>query len=593
MSNINIRAGEAKHNAKTTYEDEGEDAFLDFGWPMIEAHDSSHPMSMYFTDPYWRAQLGEITASRKFSSEMKGLAPMVASLNLRTDITEEKPSFASTDMFFDDILYEETGELFHDDPFLSSGGCNSSCEVMTGPDCTKEPASDVFIPGSQHDDWVDWVEDIDCRSSFASTSQDSSDLSVWSEVDQERPALIHGEMAHLVVSLAEFIVTWYTAPYGNSGANRAAHSNMSQSRSATAASSSGSSSISTYKRHCGDDSFRQNDQDPNEDGDEDQRRRKYPDAWLSTGRPKPRLLACPFSKHDPIMYRKCYKYVLKDTAKLKQHLSRCHKMPLYCPRCSIRFDSEQARDEHIRDDPCEKTSLTKFEGISEAQRKQLEQRVSSKKTIEQNWYEIYKILFPLDQLPNSPWLPEVLDQELVALQDLLLTQVPILISKQVAQVPGMCNTTMRTMIEQAFPSVISLLFEKWEALKDSHYPSEDPKDFSPPESSSDGRALQHNAIAANDLWHTSWLSGPSQINADWPLQVKPPTSAPRPIPGATDPRSISSWDLCDSLGQLSSDSSLDLAALHSFDPSLDDLLNIPILYDGSLLVQDHTTSPAP
>ena len=57
---------------------------------------------------------------------------------------------------------------------------------------------------------------------------------------------------------------------------------------------------------------------------------------------------------------------------------------------------------HLRARTCEVLPLREWEGISEAQKRQLERRISTKKTREENWYIIYEILFPGAERPKSP-----------------------------------------------------------------------------------------------------------------------------------------------------------------------------------------------
>ena len=79
--------------------------------------------------------------------------------------------------------------------------------------------------------------------------------------------------------------------------------------------------------------------------------------------------ACPFAKKDPLKYRGCYAYVLKRVRDVKQHLSRFHQLPIYCPRCMDTFEAEDERDEHIRASPCliQQQPIT-FEGVTRAQK---------------------------------------------------------------------------------------------------------------------------------------------------------------------------------------------------------------------------------
>lgn len=58
------------------------------------------------------------------------------------------------------------------------------------------------------------------------------------------------------------------------------------------------------------------------------------------------LLACPFAKKDPLHHRACYKQTLTKISYVKQHLSRNHRTPIYCPICTGVFENEEDRDVH-------------------------------------------------------------------------------------------------------------------------------------------------------------------------------------------------------------------------------------------------------
>ncbi|KAI1339907.1 hypothetical protein F5Y15DRAFT_58633 [Xylariaceae sp. FL0016] len=65
------------------------------------------------------------------------------------------------------------------------------------------------------------------------------------------------------------------------------------------------------------------------------------------------FLACPFAKKDPVRHRKCYSYTLNRIGDVKQHISRRHRIPLYCPRCMETFDDDDCKDIHIRSMGCQ------------------------------------------------------------------------------------------------------------------------------------------------------------------------------------------------------------------------------------------------
>ena len=88
---------------------------------------------------------------------------------------------------------------------------------------------------------------------------------------------------------------------------------------------------------------------------------------------------------------------------VRQHIFRVHQVPIHCVRCSQTFSSEDERDSHLRSIPgCAIQPNQTWIGLNETQKMQLAQRVSSKKSKEENWYSVYKILFPGEPEPASP-----------------------------------------------------------------------------------------------------------------------------------------------------------------------------------------------
>jgi len=136
-------------------------------------------------------------------------------------------------------------------------------------------------------------------------------------------------------------------------------------------------------------------------------------------------LACPYAKKDPIRYRGCYSNVLKRTQDVKQHLSRCHQLPIYCSRCLNEFRTEEARDKHSRATLCEVEQGEPFEGVTRDQKEQLTQRLSRKMALEEQWFTIFDILFPgHTPRPKSAYVNADLSIELEAFQDMMFAEGP-------------------------------------------------------------------------------------------------------------------------------------------------------------------------
>ncbi|KAI0428512.1 hypothetical protein F5Y09DRAFT_312862 [Xylaria sp. FL1042] len=117
------------------------------------------------------------------------------------------------------------------------------------------------------------------------------------------------------------------------------------------------------------------------------------------------LLACPFYKKNPQRHHICNKYTLRRIKDVKQHIYRHHCKPeLYCPRCSQNFKCPSERDDHIRKGGCILKEVPNFDGIiSENQRKRLKQYGSRGKSIEQQWMELWKLIFNGAKPPPSPY----------------------------------------------------------------------------------------------------------------------------------------------------------------------------------------------
>lgn len=86
----------------------------------------------------------------------------------------------------------------------------------------------------------------------------------------------------------------------------------------------------------------------------------------------------------------------------REHLYRCHALPIHCLRCHSVFATEELLRAHsLSDTPCQKRPSaqpfgTKLEGIGLSQERRLRSRKRSNKTEEQKWSEVYRICFPDD-----------------------------------------------------------------------------------------------------------------------------------------------------------------------------------------------------
>ena len=128
--------------------------------------------------------------------------------------------------------------------------------------------------------------------------------------------------------------------------------------------------------------------------------------------------ACPFQKSDPQKYHRCLKYTLNRIKDVKQHIYRQHTQPAYyCARCYQIFTSTEDRDGHSRRAECEKRDPPQFEGISEQQRNELKKSSPKKKPLDEQWFEVWDVVFPGRQHPQSAFIGNYVEEMVPLLRD--------------------------------------------------------------------------------------------------------------------------------------------------------------------------------
>lgn len=125
------------------------------------------------------------------------------------------------------------------------------------------------------------------------------------------------------------------------------------------------------------------------------------------------LLACPFLKLDGNRYHGCLKFELHRVKDVKQHISRKHMNPeFYCARCGRTFPDRDKQDDHARGTICPRKAKPIFEGISEEQKYKLRRSGNRGATPQQQWFEIWDILFPSEPRPSSIYLGNFMEETL-------------------------------------------------------------------------------------------------------------------------------------------------------------------------------------
>ncbi|KAI1648393.1 uncharacterized protein F4817DRAFT_72575 [Daldinia loculata] len=232
------------------------------------------------------------------------------------------------------------------------------------------------------------------------------------------------------------------------------------------------------------------------------------------GCPRKRWLACPWYKKDPLKYSSCAKYKLLRIKDVKQHTYRRHMKPtIYCSVCFRVFSREKERDRHTQKNICTPRSKPEFDGLSEQQRKELNQSANRGRNDTERWYCMWDTIFPGERRPLLPYLG-VGRQELLPLLRSFWNQRHQEIISNVLQ----GSSSQRKLLEpEMVQNVMDTIFDRFEAeslIWDS-YPNEPSGDES--SETSDRRAQSPGT--SNDI--TIGVSPPQQDITDYGTLYEP------------------------------------------------------------------------
>ncbi|KAF2816540.1 uncharacterized protein BDZ99DRAFT_353053, partial [Mytilinidion resinicola] len=177
------------------------------------------------------------------------------------------------------------------------------------------------------------------------------------------------------------------------------------------------------------------------------------------------LLACPFNKKDPARYGRCHRVTLTKISFVKQHLSRKHQLPIYCSRCMSTFDTEAERDTHARASACELSPIVNLEGITEAQRKRLREKVPSGMNEEQQWFTIFDMLFPdFSPRPRTAYIDPDLSEELCSFRDFATNAGSGIMIQQLRDngfIGDLCDSQISSLLETVITDGFQVIIERW------------------------------------------------------------------------------------------------------------------------------------
>ncbi|KZL71831.1 hypothetical protein CT0861_10333 [Colletotrichum tofieldiae] len=203
---------------------------------------------------------------------------------------------------------------------------------------------------------------------------------------------------------ASGIATVYGKPMGSSSAYKTCQpSHIPRSREVPGNNQRDDASPKSRKRGTQNHEPTDQEQHPDGSGDANGHKRRKPDT--ANDKNKGGLsLACPFYKEDGRKHHKCLQLQLSRIRDVKQHLSRKHMQPHFCPSCGRTFRALEDQREHIRLRTCDNGNFLPPDGITQDQQKDLSARVDRKLQERDQWFAVWDIVFPGKPRPESPYV---------------------------------------------------------------------------------------------------------------------------------------------------------------------------------------------
>ncbi|KAH8896352.1 hypothetical protein GQ53DRAFT_761270 [Thozetella sp. PMI_491] len=168
-----------------------------------------------------------------------------------------------------------------------------------------------------------------------------------------------------------------------------------------------------------------------------QRKRVYTkNSDRHLGKRKQDFGACPFYKSDCQMHAKCLRYELRRPKDVRQHIYRKHsQLRLRCLRCTPRLDNtwDSGKNSYtyinLDDYHNESVETLRAPKVSDCQILKLKQYISGVKSPEDQWYDIWDILFPGENQPRSAYVGGYFEQPIERIRCCWAAQASSIIDK--------------------------------------------------------------------------------------------------------------------------------------------------------------------
>lgn len=304
------------------------------------------------------------------------------------------------------------------------------------------------------------------------------------------------------------------------------------------------------------------DHDEAEDDDENdehppQKKSKEAQPGCST---KPTLLACPFLKLDRNEHWECFFRKITTIGYLKQHLTRRHTPGLYCQRCFHVFQDQASHNQHVLVASCTRTLSAQLEVVSQYQSTQLSEK--SRGSLTDQWYAIWRILFPGQPRPSSIYINTSLPEDFALLHNYSQEHdVEILRSELRASRLILRSDVSDADLQEVLGRALNTLFESFRATRQLNsepsdsVPSSQTISLTQLDNRAAPRSIDSGVILGSHILSTASRTGNTITHAQVPRDVP----ALRPIRSDNErPIDVDPANLVDTGGNLQPDANSSL-----------------------------------
>ncbi|KAH0551613.1 hypothetical protein GP486_007169 [Trichoglossum hirsutum] len=289
---------------------------------------------------------------------------------------------------------------------------------------TSECSSPFIEPTSGEDNTcseLTWESDIDeCDSIFGADSP--SDPPKWDLTGSTMATIKRYYVEHIVRVVSDRLQKLWQLPAADESDSGSSTNAQNQGDNVPG---SGSSPENKSRKRIHDQiSGGGDDHNGSSDGEDGDSLPRFP--FKNSPSEGPQLfLACPFFKRNPEKFRKCRLYHLKDPSRVKQHIKRCHKGP-QCTNCWAEFKDERIHEGHVRQGECSRKPEKERAFVTHEQERRLGRRG-------RDWNTIFKIIFPNDPLPSSPYIDISVSEDVNLVREFFLAEAPTALDNAITQ----------------------------------------------------------------------------------------------------------------------------------------------------------------